>query len=207
MNRLEAEQEASDEAFDKFQSDLVQSETITAVYQRERPLYWDLTARIAAAEAGKIQCIADDAERIRKFVQVRTALLNAMRGVFESFDEVLNNRPPTAAVSRLDVALAKARSCFGRLQNDDKSYDDLRWSNGRNGNAIDIDGGVWSDDQRVPRVVGLEEGLRLRRVAKKTLDATRRTYRMLENQLLVDNAGPMLGERAAFVSISWKVCE
>lgn len=183
LPRVEAEQAASDKAFDDFQSDLVLSQIRTQVYKRNRPLYWELTARIAAAEAGKIVCTEGDVERNTKLLRVRRTLRAAVTGMFEAYDETLDARLPTDPVSDLDVAATKARACFQRLQTDEKTYWDM------------LDAA-----EPAPRTPAYSEALKVRKIAEKALIATRKTYRVLENDLLVNIAAPLLGERARLVS-------
>ncbi|CZT23208.1 uncharacterized protein RCC_08919 [Ramularia collo-cygni] len=182
LNQVEEEQAKSDQLFDGFQSSLVDSETRAQMYEEGEFLKPMLVARIAAAEAGKLTCFEGDAERKTKLVRIRRLLRTAVTGVFEAFDEVLNARSPTATVSDLDIAVAKAKACWKRLSEYERAYLDLLKTPGS-----------------VPGTTAYSDALEVRKKMAKSLEATRRTYRVLENELLAGIAAKTLGDRAFLV--------
>lgn len=184
LSQIESEQVASDRAFDAFQSDLVLSEIRTQAYKRDKPLYRELVARIAAAKTGKINCTEGDIDRDTKLLCIRASLRVAMEGVFGAFDETIEARPPPAPVTNLDVAVAKARACWQRLRTDRTAYLELEKDNGT------VRGSPEYSAARKVRIV-----------AKKSLEATEKTYRVLENELLANVGVSVLGVRASLVSV------
>lgn len=163
-------------------------------------------AQIASAKATKIECFNGDNERRRKLACVRQTLRTAMNKIFESFEQVVSERIPTDAVSQLDVAVATARECSVRLQRDEDSYLSLLRSAGRSRNGDGVPVGNSSPGE-IPGTAEYSSALESRQRAQKVLEATRKTYAVLVNELLVDNAAPVLGERGCLVSNSGRFGE
>lgn len=152
-------------------------------YQKGKPPYVELHRRIAAAQVGKTKCVADDLTRSLTLIEKK--LQKAVDDVFEAFAEVLSNRAATELVSDLDVALAKCKACYKRLVPDEKTLKDMLEFRGDPTGTAEY-----------------TNNMKARQLMKRSVEGTRKTYRALRRDLLVNHATPFLGTRAQLVSAS-----